>query len=83
MKDIAKMRLGVIREIKNIRKFFNYMEKSVKSRDYQKVYTAYTFFTSLVYHMNQGDLTLDSIELKKHAVQEYFRKKNEMLAEET
>lgn len=75
MKDIAKMRLSVIREIKNIRKFLDMMEKSVKTRDYQKVYTAYTFLTSLVYHMNEGDLTPDSIELKKHAVQEYFRKK--------
>jgi hypothetical protein len=77
MKDIAKMRLSVIREIKNIQKFFDYMEKSVRSRDYQKVYTAYTFLTSLVYHMNDGDLTPDSIELKKHAVQEYFRKKED------
>ena len=75
MKDIAKMRLSVIREVKNIRKFLDMMEKSVKTRDYQKVYTAYTFLTSLVYHMNKGDLTPDSIELKKHAVQEYFRKK--------
>lgn len=77
MKDIAKMRLSVIREINNMRKFFDYMERSVKSREYQKVYTAYTFLTNLTYHMDKGDLTPNSIELKKAVLEKYYREEND------
>ena len=63
MKDIAKMRLGVLRELKEIRKFFDMMEKGVKSRDEIRVQRAYFFIKTLVYHMDEGDLTPLSIEL--------------------
>jgi hypothetical protein len=63
MKDIAKMRLGVLRELKEIRKFFDMMEKGVKSRDEIRVQRAYFFIKTLVYHMDKGDLTPLSIEL--------------------
>jgi hypothetical protein len=65
MKDLAKMRLGVLKEIKQIKKFFDNMELGVKSRDPAKIYPAYIFLSNLVYHMNEGDLTPLSIELKQ------------------
>ncbi len=63
MDNITQMRLGVLREIKNIRKFFDMMERGVKSRDPLKVQRAYLFIEKLVYHMDQGDLTPLMIEL--------------------
>ena len=63
MNDINQMRLGVLREIKNIRKFFDMMEKGVKSRDPIKVQRAYFFIMTMVRHMDEGDLTPLSIEL--------------------
>ncbi len=65
MKDIAKMRLGILREIKNIRKFFDHMEKNVKSRDEQSIQRAYVFIKMMVYHMNEGDLEPMNVELHK------------------
>ncbi len=62
-KDIAKMRLGVLREIKEIKRFFDIMEKGVKSRDEVKVQRAYVFMKSLVYQMDEGELTPLSIEV--------------------
>lgn len=63
MNNINQMRLGVLRELKNIRRFFDMMEKGVKSRDPHKVQRAYFFIQKLVYHMDEGDLTPLSIEL--------------------
>lgn len=63
MKDINKMRLGVIRELKNVRIFFDRMEKSVKSRNPEAVQRAYMFLIHLVYHMDKGCLTPESIAL--------------------
>ncbi len=63
MKDITKMRLSVLREIKDIRKFFDMMEKGVKTRDPTRVQRAYIFIDTLAYHMDKGDLTPLAIEL--------------------
>jgi hypothetical protein len=63
MKDIAKMRLGVLRELKNVHKFLDSMERSVKSRNPDAVQKAYMFLTHLVYHMDRGCLTPESIAL--------------------
>lgn len=71
MKDIAKMRLGVLRELKEIRKFFDSMEKGVKSRDETRVQRAYFFIKTLVYHMDEGDLTPLSIELYEALTLDY------------
>ena len=65
MKEIAKMRLGVLRELKNIRKFLDNMEKSVRSRDEDNIQRAYVFIKTMVYHMNEGDLTPLDVELHK------------------
>ncbi len=63
MKDIAKMRLGVLREIKQIHKFFDRMEQSVKTRNPEVVQKAYMFLVHLVHHMDKGCLTPESIAL--------------------
>lgn len=63
MDNLTQMRLGVLRELKNIRKFFDMMENGVKSRDPLRVQRAYLFIEKLVYHMDEGDLTPLMIEL--------------------
>lgn len=78
MKDLSKMRLGVLREIKQIIKFFEAMGKGVKSRDPAKIYPAYVYLSTLAYHMNEGDLSLLSIELKQSLLHdEHMRSVNE------
>jgi len=61
MKDLNKMRLGVMRELRNVRRFLDNIEGSVKSRNPMAIQRAYMFLVALVYHMDQGSLTPDSI----------------------
>ncbi len=63
MKDINKMRLGVLRELKNVRIFFDRMESSVKSRNPESIQRAYMFLVHLVREMNEGCLTPDNVAL--------------------
>ena len=63
MKDVNKARLQIIKELRNIRSFFDTMEKNVKTREPHRVWKAYHFLQTLVYHMDKGDLTPESIEL--------------------
>lgn len=71
MDSITQMRLGVLREIKSIRRFFDHMEKNVKSRNPDHVTRAYTFITILVEHMNNGDLTPFNVEFIE-TIKEHF-----------
>ncbi len=63
MNDLNKMRLGVLRELKNVHKFLDNMERSVKTRNPQAIQKAYMFLVHLVREMNEGCLTPDSIGL--------------------
>ena len=63
MKDINKMRLGVLRELKNVHKFLDNMERSVKSRNPEAIQKAYMFLVHLVREMNEGCLTPDNVAL--------------------
>lgn len=63
MKDLAKMRLGVLREIKVLHKFLDHMERNVKSRNPESVQKAYMFLTHLVHQMDKGCLSPSSIAL--------------------
>jgi hypothetical protein len=74
MKDLAKMRLDILKEIKHIKIFFEKMEEGVKSRDPNKIYPAYVFLSNLVYHMNEGDLTPLSVELKQELLHSEYNK---------
>ena len=73
MKDVNKARLQIIKEIKAIHGFFDTMERGVKTREPQKVWRAYHFLQTLVYHMDKGDLTPDSIELFQAIREDYYR----------
>lgn len=57
------MRLGVIRELKNVRKFFDNMERRVKSREPETVQKAYMFLQTLVVMMDIGELSPDNVAL--------------------
>ena len=57
------MRLGVLRELKNVRIFFDRMEASVKSRNPEAIQKAYMFLIHLVREMDEGCLTPDSVAL--------------------
>ena len=63
MKDINKMRLGALRELKNVHKFLDNMERSVKSRNPEAIQRAYMFLVHLVREMNEGCLTPDNVAL--------------------
>ena len=64
MKDINKMRLGVLREIKNVHKFFEDMEKGVKSRDPSHLSGVYFYQYASLSH-ERRDLSPLDIELKQ------------------
>lgn len=63
MKDINKMRLGVLRELKNVHKFLDNMERSVKTRNPEAIQRAYMFLVHLVREMNEGCLTPNNVAL--------------------
>lgn len=71
MQDINKMRLGVLREIKNVRKFLDHMERSVKSRNKDAIQKAYIFLVHLVREMDEGFLTPESIAVDVAISQEF------------
>lgn len=77
MNDLNKMRLGVLRELKNVHKFLDNMERSVKTRNPQAIQRAYVFLVHLVREMDVGILTPDSIALDVElykALQEDYEK---------
>lgn len=74
MKEINKMRLGVLREIKNVHKFLDNMERSVKARNPDAIQRAYMFLMHLVREMDEGCLTPDSIALDVALAQELQEK---------
>lgn len=63
MKDINMMRIGVLREIKNIHRFFNLMERTVKTRNPEAIQKAYMFIKALVVQMETGELSPDNVAL--------------------
>jgi hypothetical protein len=69
VKDINKMRLSVLRELKNVHRFLDNMERSVKNRNPQAIQKAYIFLIHLVREMDQGFLTPNSIALDSEIAQ--------------
>lgn len=63
MKEIRKMRQGVLRELKNVRIFFDNMERSVKNGNPEAIQKAYMFLVHLVREMDTGVLTPSNIAL--------------------
>jgi hypothetical protein len=69
VKDINKMRLSVLRELKNVHRFLDNMERSVKNRNLQATQKAYIFLIHLVREMDRGFLTPNSIALDAEIAQ--------------
>ena len=69
MKEIAKMRLGVLRELKNVRLLLDRMERKIKSRDPLAVQEAYMFLKTLVIMLDTGELSPDSVALNLELAQ--------------
>lgn len=64
------MRLGVLRELKNMHRFLDNMERTVKSRNPEAIQKAYIFLVHLVREMDTGCLTPASIALDVALAQE-------------
>ena len=63
MSEIFKMQRGVLRELKNLHKFLNNMEHSVKNGNSEAIQRAYMFLVHLVTTMDKGCLTPTNIAL--------------------
>ncbi len=75
LNDLTKMRSVILRELKDVRRFFDMMEQGVKSRNPLRIRRAYMFLQVLVYHMDKGELTPESIELADLLQQSYEESK--------
>jgi hypothetical protein len=72
------MRLSVLKNIKDMHKFLDYLEAGVKTRKADRIYPAYMFLKTLVYHMNEGDLTPDALDLAQELLhRDYLKDRNE------
>lgn len=69
MKDIHKMRLAVLRELKNARKFFDSIERSVKSQNPDNIQRAYIFLIHLSNQLEHGLLSPRNIALDTEIAQ--------------
>ena len=63
MKDINKMRLGVLKELKNVHRHLENMERNVKTRCPNAIQRSYMFLNHLRYEMDKGCLNPDNIAL--------------------
>lgn len=70
MNEIHKMRRGVLRELKNVRRFFDNIENSVRSGNPLAVQRAYMLLVHLVHEMDNGMLTPNNIALDVALAQE-------------
>jgi hypothetical protein len=63
MKDIARMRLGVLRELKYVRQMIDTMERNVKGRNPEAIERSYIWLQTLVVQMNDGELSPKGVAL--------------------
>lgn len=69
MKEIARMRLGVLRELKNVRLLIDRMERKIKSHDPHAIQEAYIFLKTLVIQLNSGELSPGTVSLNLELAQ--------------
>lgn len=67
---LIKMRRGVLRELKNVHKFLDNIEASVRAGNPQAIQRAYMFLVHLVREMDEGILTPSNIALDVALAQE-------------
>lgn len=63
------MRLGVLRELKNVRLLLDRMEAKIKGRDPQAVQEGYMFLQTLVVMLNEGELSPKQVALNVELAQ--------------
>lgn len=63
MIELMKMRRGVLKELKNVHRFLDNIERSVRSGNPQAIQRAYMFLVHLVREMDEGLLTPSNIAL--------------------
>lgn len=70
MIELEKMRRGVLKELKNVHKFFDNIERSVRARNPIAIQKAYMLLVHLVNEMDNGILTPSNIALDVALAQE-------------
>lgn len=70
MSDLIKMRRGVLKELKNLHRFLDNMERSVRTGNPQAIQRAYIFLVHLVNEMDKGLLTPSNIALDVELAQQ-------------
>lgn len=83
MKEVSKMRLGLLREIKKLKAFLNQMERDVKSRQENKIYPAYVFIKALAFHISEGDLNELSLDLHQELLHRDYLERDPILGTPT
>lgn len=73
MIELEKMRRGVLKELKNVHRFFDNIEKSVRARNPAAIQRAYMLLVHLVNEMDNGMLTPNNIALDVALAQEFSR----------
>lgn len=76
MKEISKMRLGVLRELKNVRRVIDMMEQKTKSRDPEAVQRAYMWLKTLVVIMDIGELSQKQVAINLELARELQEEMN-------
>lgn len=78
MLELMKMRKGVLKELKNVHRFLDNIEKSVRANNPRAIQRAYMLLVHLVREMEDGVLAPNSIALDVELAQA-LRDKNDQL----
>jgi hypothetical protein len=68
--DLIKMRRGVLKELKNVHRFLDNMERSVRANNPLAIQRAYMFLVHMVREMDDGMFTPSNIALDVSLAQE-------------
>jgi FtsP/CotA-like multicopper oxidase with cupredoxin domain len=76
MNDLYKMRLGVLKELKNVHRFIDNIERSVRANNPRAIERAYMLLCHLVREMDQGSMAPDSVALDVELMQAVHNQEN-------
>ena len=69
MSDLIKMRRGVLKELKNVHRFLDNIERSVRANNPRAIERAYMLLCHKVREMDKGSMTPDSVALDVELMQ--------------
>ena len=69
MSDLIKMRRGVLKELKNVHRFLDNIERSVRANNPRAIERAYMLLCHMVREMDKGSMTPDSVALDVELMQ--------------